>query len=441
MGTFLKFAQLILMTLWLLGKSFVFAQTSQTHLLKDLQIKSFDQTERIILIFQKEFSDSPIIDFDPGLVYIRLNSTYTNNPAREFAPTKNSLIDKIYVNRNTNSVDLRIALQSRTLSLENRIKVTMDRTHLIIDLDRQESAVSRQRPSEKTTVGEQFAHEIGQRLRETSGDQLSNTLGTTPLLETNQETPFNLNEPSIAPKPDSWMMTLLTLIFSLLGILLFLMILLYLYNKLLSGRFPTIQGKFKIKVASTFHIGPRQKVIVLDVNGQHFACGVTSNSINFLTEINDKNDQSFLENVTSTGDKINFNADQTRANFLKTFEAARKKADKIENSQTPPSKIQESTPTQTDSLKSSSFETILQDQQGLESTPTKPQNSSTQPRKNKPTTNVKSTPKTTKMKTFNTPIRPPIEEPILEQKFSQDVTLQKFAKQLGQKLKSLKPLN
>jgi len=446
-GTFLKLTHMILMIAGLLGTSSVFAQTSQVNLLKDLQIKSFDNTERIILTFQKEFTVSPIIDFDPGLVYIRLNSTYIKNPAREFASTESLLIDKIYVNRNTNSVDLRIALQSRSLSLENKIKVTTNRSQLIIDLDRQGSDITSQRSS-GTIVGDQFAREIGQRLRETGGDPLSNTLGNaTPLLsETSQEASnFNLNEdePIITPQPDSWMMTLLTLIFSLLGILLFLMILLYIYNKLLSGRFPKIQGKFKIRIASTFHISPKQKVIVLDVNGQHFACGVTSNSINFLTEIKDQHDQSFLGNVTSTGDKINFNADQTRANFLKTLEVARKKAEKIENSQTPSSNnIQEPIPSKMETISSgsSNFETILQDQQNLDPAPKKYQNTSTKPQKKSSKTNAESTPKTTEIKTFNTPIRPPIEEPILKQDFPQDVTLQKFAKHLGQKLKNLKPL-
>ncbi|GIS36816.1 MAG: hypothetical protein Ct9H90mP8_2360 [Pseudomonadota bacterium] len=77
-------------------------------------------------------------------------------------------------------------------------------------------------------------------------------------------------------------------------VLLLIYLLAMLYNRFLSGHFPALKSGQKIKVVSTYHIAPKQKVMVIQINEQFFACGVTPTSINLISELKDSGDQSFL---------------------------------------------------------------------------------------------------------------------------------------------------
>ena len=102
---------------------------------------------------------------------------------------------------------------------------------------------------------------------------------------------------------EDWTVTMLTLVLSLLFVLLLIYLFAYLYYSFFSGRFPSIQGTIRIKQVSSFHVGPKQKVIILDMNNRKFACGVTASSINLIAELEDETDQSFLH-VINTDEKM-----------------------------------------------------------------------------------------------------------------------------------------
>ena len=120
---------------------------------------------------------------------------------------------------------------------------------------------------------------------------------------------------------EDWTVTMLTVFLSLLFVLLLIYLIAYLYNRFFSGRFPSIQGAIRIKQVSSFHVGPKQKVIILDMNNRKFACGVTPSSINLITELEDENDQSFLHVINTDGKNDEIKIDQERVNFLKTRES------------------------------------------------------------------------------------------------------------------------
>lgn len=390
----------------------IMAQTASdfANTLENVEVLSLDKHERITLSFANDYEETPIIDFDLGLVYIRLNNTTINTAVREFNfEQPNHFIKKIQANRNQASTLLTIVLQSSRISLENQIKLERSGPQLFLDVERRAITTA----LKETLPVNDISEEMQERLRDNDTLPLPASVTTEPEIDLGEP------EPSIIPQADGWMMTLLTLIFSLLLILLVMVVVLYLYKKLLSGRFPKIQGKYRIRAVSTFHLGPKQKVMVLEVNGNFFACGVTSNSINFLTEVQDEKDQAFLGDLKVSGDNIDIN--RSRADFLKTVEVARQKADKLEKAQVAPRKA---TPKKKTAQKKD-FSVLLDDEQQTEAPKkkTKPQKEPEAPKKS-----------------FYTPIPPVSEEPLLENELSGDPSLQKFAKQLGSKLKSLKPI-
>ncbi|MBF0287410.1 MAG: flagellar biosynthetic protein FliO [SAR324 cluster bacterium] len=393
------------------------------NVLQDVKVVSMDPHESIKLLFKNNFEGSPIIDFDPGLIYVRLTSTTMDTTARQFVfPKSNPIIKTIRATQNQTSTLLEIILHSRNFSLKNKIKVVTDGQYLLLNLDRQGLNV----PSEQSVAKTEIAAELENRLRE--GEQMS-------AAQEEPEGPVDLadEDPPLVVQPaDSWTMTLITLILSLLFLLLLLMGMLYVYNKFVSGRFPALQGKFKIRIVSTFHISPKQKIIVLEVNEQHFACGVTSNNISFLTEVKGERDQSFLKNISFAKENMDLNTNQSRAEFLSALETARKQAQQVEKVQ----KMQAAQKTGKTVARASDNQSKTQASENH-----------TSASKNQSEKTVASSQKMAKRegtapgKKFKTPVPPEPEAAVLEAEFTEDPSLQKFAKQLNQKLKSLKPIS
>lgn len=81
----------------------------------------------------------------------------------------------------------------------------------------------------------------------------------------------------------------------LLVLLLFIYLLLWLYNRFFVSRFSFNKGKYSIKVSSSYHISPKQKIVILEINDVAFACGVTAHNINVISKISD---DSFLDYIS-----------------------------------------------------------------------------------------------------------------------------------------------
>ncbi len=413
----------LILSIFLCGGFFPYLFAEESNVLQEVEVISLDKHERIRLLFRNNFEGSPIIDFDPGLIYVRLTSTTMDTVARQFVfPDSNPVIKTIRATQNQTSTLLEIILHSRHVSLKNKIKVMTDGQYLSLNLDRQ----GLDTPSPQPVAEMEITAEMENRLRE--GEQIASTD------QEESEEPVNLADdelPMVIQPADSWTMTLMTLILSLLFLLLLLMALLYVYNKFLSGRFPALQGKFKVRIVSTFHISPKQKIIVLEVNGQHFACGVTFNNISFLTEVKGERDQSFLKNISATKEKVDLNTNQSRAEFLNALEAARKQAQHVEKAQK----------MQTVQQTAETVQTVAKKAKKAVASKERSSASQEQPESTVPHSSKTTTPKEVPSdKKFTTPVPPEPDMSVLETNFTEDASLQKFAKHLNQKLKSLKPI-
>ncbi len=79
----------------------------------------------------------------------------------------------------------------------------------------------------------------------------------------------------------SMVVALVVIIGALYGVL-------YLYNRFFATRLGRFTSSHAIRQVASFHIGPRQRVVVLDINGELIACGVTPNQISYLTHLGGK---------------------------------------------------------------------------------------------------------------------------------------------------------
>ena len=378
--------------------------------LKSISVQSLERFEQVHLAFDREYGDTPLINFEPGSLMLRLEGT-TLDPVLPslLLPESNQMIKAVrtYQTPNTRVVQLEIIFQSSRMLLEYP-EVQADGTNLVLNL--QLNPPSQQHVPASTN---QLAEEVGQRVR---GDDAF------PSTFTREKPPQPvLSAEDLLFQPDrDWVATLVTLVLSLLFVLLLIYLLAILYNRFLAGRFPALQGRQKIKMVSTYHVAPKQKIIVLQINEEFFACAVTPTSINLISKLKDAEDQSFMDTIRPDTPSEGIDIDRSRAEFLRALEKARAQAKSMAPGIPESSTVPEDIPTD-------------DTQEQTES----------RPEKEKPLVQASESPgKSSQEPSFSTPVRSPFTIPNGET--SSETTLnpaiQDFASKLSQKLKSLKPI-
>ena len=75
----------------------------------------------------------------------------------------------------------------------------------------------------------------------------------------------------------------MAMLFIVLG---FLILVLYLVKKFILPK-GKAQGDMLIKVLSTLHLAPKERIEVIEISGEKIVLGVTPGSISFLTKLSD----------------------------------------------------------------------------------------------------------------------------------------------------------
>ncbi|HEX7928428.1 MAG TPA: flagellar biosynthetic protein FliO, partial [bacterium] len=79
--------------------------------------------------------------------------------------------------------------------------------------------------------------------------------------------------------------SLATMIGALAVIVLALYGFLWVYKRFLGSRLSRFTGGVAFKQIASFAVGPRQRIVILEINGEMIACGVTPSQITFLTRL------------------------------------------------------------------------------------------------------------------------------------------------------------
>jgi flagellar biogenesis protein FliO len=304
----------ILLVLWVLLMLPVSA--SEIRMLKNIKVISLENSSQLRLEFDGEFSGDPLINFESGSMSLRLDSAQTD-PALPLLtiPKTDSFIKAVRAVQvsNTNIVHLDILPKSTRVVLGHPA-INHAGNILQVLLPGKIAA----NPALSNT--EVLTDEIGQRVK--SDSSFPSTFSKVATADSSSDKPGEL-----FPMPaQDWVETILTLVFALLFVLLLIYSIAYIYNRFFSGRFSAMQGNIRIRQISSYHVGPKQKIVVFDMNGRLFACGVTATSINLIAELHDEADQEFLY-TAKTDEKTNeINMDHMEADFLKTLEQETKKS-------------------------------------------------------------------------------------------------------------------
>ena len=386
----------------------LFAQ--QVLTLKSIDVQSLERVESIRLGFDRPYEDTPLINFEPGSLNLRFDSL-TIDPVLPslLLPESNRMIKAVraFQTPNTQMVQLDIILQSSRLLLEHP-EIVVDGSNMILNLQLNLLNASSVRANTN-----QLMEEIGEKIR--SDAEFPSTF-------TKEEPPQpKLSAEDFLFQPDrDWVATMVTLVLSLLLVLLLIYLLAMLYNRFLSGHFPALKSGQKIKVVSTYHIAPKQKVMVIQINEQFFACGVTPTSINLISELKDSGDQSFLAGITEQTPAEEIDIDRSRAEFMKALEKAREQARSIDSEMESKDGTGQVESQEMNDLKNN--ESGEEEQAGISETPGSSQNQE----------NTK----------FNTPVRNPFTVPVNDasEETNLNPAIQDFASKLSQRLRSLKPI-
>ena len=287
------------------------AGASGVFVLKNIEVNSNDESKHVRLEFDGEFSGEPLINFESGSISFRFDSVRTSPTLPSLIDTKSHSIIKavraIQVPE-TDIVHLDILLKSSGYKTEFPV-ITRSGNNIYLGLNGNLASMP---PLSSTETLTREAEE-----RVNNDQSLSSNFSD----NSNDDTLLKNAGDYLPIANEDWTVTMLTLVLSLLFVLLLIYLIAYLYNRFFSGRFPSIQGAIRIKQVSSFHVGPKQKVIILDMNNRKFACGVTQSSINLIAELGDETDQSFLHVINTDGKNDEIKIDQARANFLKTRES------------------------------------------------------------------------------------------------------------------------
>jgi flagellar biosynthetic protein FliO len=129
--------------------------------------------------------------------------------------------------------------------------------------------------------------------------------------ESTDEQPSFLADGLLPTPEQDWGSTMLTLVLSLLFVLFLIYLIAFIYKRFFSSRFTSMQGNVSIRQVSSHHVGPKQKIIVFEMNERKFACGVTPTSINLIAELHDETDPEIIHSIQTNENAKDFNIDQT----------------------------------------------------------------------------------------------------------------------------------
>ena len=287
------------------------AGASGVFVLKNIEVNSNDESKHVRLEFDGEFTGEPLINFESGSISFRFDSVRTSPTLPSLIDTKShSFIKAVRAVQvpETDVVHLDILLKSSGYKSEYPV-ITRSGNNIYLGLNGNLASMP---PLSSTEILTKEAEDRVNNDQSLSSNFSANSTDDDALSNANDFLPI---------ATEDWTVTMLTLVLSLLFVLFLIYLIAYLYNRFFSGRFPSIQGAIRIKQVSSFHVGPKQKVIIFDMNNRKFACGVTPSTINLIAELEDETDQSFLHAINTDEKNDEIKIDQARANYLKIRES------------------------------------------------------------------------------------------------------------------------
>lgn len=240
-------------------------------------IKMFGKGETIEFIFSQPFEGSPVVEHEKGAFSLSFSGTGSTKPVRSLRPVEESIYNEIKVVQNRYSTTVTFQLKDASQSLKDKLAFNSDKKTLRVSVNApQQAAVT----SPQGQATQSLLREMESRI---AGGASAAAGGEAATAAAQEPSGGSLAMGDLGGS--QFFYSLLTMVIALVIIVGGLYGLVYLYNRFLAARLRRFTGSHAIRQVASFHIGPRQRIVVLDINGEIIACGVTPSQITYLTHL------------------------------------------------------------------------------------------------------------------------------------------------------------
>ena len=290
-------------------------------------VKLFGKGETIQFVFSQPFEGTPAEDHRRGSVALTFVGVGNRIPARELRPKGGGHFKLIRLAENPYSTTVTLLYQESGLSLKDRLHFTRAGNVLTVEVRAPGAAAS---PPAAATPPEEnrLLAEMEQKIGGGAASGNAPSQAPAPAPPTRAAPPaLPLAAPSAsapaagaegpkgsapAPAPPAarpgvrppagttsgqlglgtlgegdFFTALATMVAALAFIVLGLYGVLYVYKRFFDHRLGRFTGGVAFKQVASFAVGPRQRIVILEINGEMIACGVTPAQITFLTRLTD----------------------------------------------------------------------------------------------------------------------------------------------------------
>ncbi len=273
------------------------------------EVRIFGKGEQIEFVFSQPYEGTPSEEHRHGWASLNFGASGSKLPVRDLRPKGDSFYKQIKVVQNQYSTTVTFMFKDAAFSLKDRLRYTHDKNTLTVDVGRPGSAVEPSAAPARLPENQLLA-EMEQRIagvtpgasqakpaapaQQAGASPAKAPTGGPGLTLLPAKTP----EPTPLPKAASggelalggmsegdFFVSLATMVGALAVIILLLYGALYFYRRFLADRMTRFTGGIAFKQIASFAVGPRQRIVILEINGEMIACGVTPSQITFLTRL------------------------------------------------------------------------------------------------------------------------------------------------------------
>lgn len=278
-------------------------------------IKLYGRGETIQMVFSQPYEGMPTEEYLPGRMSLTFVGVGSAKPVRDLRPREESLYKDIKVVQNRYSTTVTFLLRDSKLNLKERVSFSRDKNLLNVDIRLNGDASPAAAPPAARPAGEPLLSEMEQKIAglpaqpgappgQPPAPQAAKPVAQPPVAQSAAKPagPISAASALPAPKPaaepaapaalglggmpeTSFFATLATMVVALAIMLGGLYGILYLYKRYFHSRLARFAGTPAMRQIASFSIGPRQRIVILEINGEWIACGVTPSQITFLTRL------------------------------------------------------------------------------------------------------------------------------------------------------------
>ena len=243
------------------------------------KINSSNKGDIVEFVFSRPYQGKPRVEQNKGAFRVVFSGVGWERKERVLKPRDQSLYKEIKVTQNQYSTSVAFILRDAKQQLKNRL--IFDGTGKTLRMTISASPAAAPLSPQARKDQELLQRQMGRRNAGQEPPGKSVTLPapakTSPSANSSL-TPGGMGGADFLYSMVKMVLALVVILGALYGVL-------FLYNRYYQPRLRRLTGSQAITQIASFHIGPRQRIVVLEIKGEVVACGVTPNQITYLTHL------------------------------------------------------------------------------------------------------------------------------------------------------------